>query len=165
MSDDQKDNESTHQIDGIVEDRQRKPPIYFKILYFGLIAWALVFMAYYLLSGWSSQEEFKQQMSAFRAETTSAESAPPASVPSAPVAAPPIDAAALYSENCAICHGEKGEGGIGPDLRSENFEYGLSTQQISQSITQGRPGGMPAFGNQLSSDKIGALAAFVLGLK
>ncbi len=49
-------------FDGIKENRDTKPPLYFTILYYGLIAWGLVFMAYYLLSGWSSHQEFKEKM-------------------------------------------------------------------------------------------------------
>ncbi len=55
------DQEAT--IDDIRESGN-EPPLYFKILYYGLIAWAVVFMAYYLLSGWSSHEEFRQKMEA-----------------------------------------------------------------------------------------------------
>ncbi|HEB68914.1 MAG TPA: hypothetical protein ENI88_04760 [Desulfobulbus sp.] len=49
-------------FDGIKENRETKPPVYFNILYYGLIAWGLVFIAYFLLSGWSSHQEFKDKM-------------------------------------------------------------------------------------------------------
>lgn len=49
-------------FDGIRENRQTKPPAYFNLLYYGLIIWGLVFMGYYLLSGWSSHEEFQEKM-------------------------------------------------------------------------------------------------------
>ncbi|MFH7320218.1 hypothetical protein ACHHRT_06315 [Desulfurivibrio sp. D14AmB] len=39
-------------------------PIYFKVLYFGLVAWAVVFAGYYLFSGWSSGAEFERKMEA-----------------------------------------------------------------------------------------------------
>ena len=51
-------------FDGIRENRETKPPVYFNILFYGLIAWGLVFMAYFLLSGWSSHDEFKTKMEA-----------------------------------------------------------------------------------------------------
>jgi len=51
-------------FDGIKENRETKPPIYFNILYYGLIVWAIFFMAYYLFSGWSSHGEFKAKMEA-----------------------------------------------------------------------------------------------------
>ena len=56
--------------DGIVEDRQQAPPVYFNILFYGLIIWGVIFMAYYLLSGWSSDAEFQQKMNTHQEQTT-----------------------------------------------------------------------------------------------
>ncbi|MDF1578177.1 MAG: cbb3-type cytochrome c oxidase N-terminal domain-containing protein [Desulfobulbales bacterium] len=53
--------------DGIREE-PNKPPVYFNVLYYGTILWAVVFCAYYLLSGWSSHGEFKEEMSAYEQE-------------------------------------------------------------------------------------------------
>lgn len=47
--------------DGI-KDSHRKPPAYFNVLFYGLIIWGVAFSAYFILSGWSSHEEFKQKM-------------------------------------------------------------------------------------------------------
>ena len=46
--------------DGIVEDREQAPPVYFTILFYGLIIWGVAFMAFYLLSGWSAEAEFQE---------------------------------------------------------------------------------------------------------
>jgi cytochrome c oxidase cbb3-type subunit 3 len=51
-------------FDGIRENRENKPPAYFNILFYGLILWGLIFMGYYLLSGWSSQGELLEKMDA-----------------------------------------------------------------------------------------------------
>lgn len=56
-------------FDGIKENRQTKPPAYFNILYYGLIIWGIIFMSYYLLSGWSSHGEFQEKMTAHQART------------------------------------------------------------------------------------------------
>jgi len=56
--------------DGIVEDRQQAPPVYFNILFYGLIIWGVIFMAYYLFSGWSSDAEFQQKMTTHQEQTT-----------------------------------------------------------------------------------------------
>ena len=50
-------------FDGIKENRENKPPSYFNILFYGLIIWGVIFMGYYLLSGWSSHGEFQAKMS------------------------------------------------------------------------------------------------------
>ncbi len=51
-------------FDGIREDKERKPPAYFNILFYGLIIWGVIFMGYYLFSGWSSHDEFQEKMNA-----------------------------------------------------------------------------------------------------
>ena len=59
---DQMDQHNEAHADGIVEDRKQAPPAYFNILFYGLIIWGVIFMAYFLLSGWSSHQEFEQKM-------------------------------------------------------------------------------------------------------
>lgn len=146
--------------DGIIEDREQRPPVYFYILFFGLIIWGVIFMAYYLFSGWSSDAEFQQKMTEHK---TQVEQAAPVAAPTttAPVS---INAATLFADNCAVCHGSHGEGGIGPALNGANYTYGKDVTAIKTSITSGRPNGMPNFGNQLSAAEISALAEYLLKL-
>ncbi len=48
--------------DGIRE-RYAPMPFYFKVLFGGLLVWAVVFTGYFLLSGWSSSDYFERKMS------------------------------------------------------------------------------------------------------
>ena len=50
-------------FDGIQEGK-KGPPAYFNILFYGLIIWGVIFMGYYLMSGWSSHGEFEEKMNA-----------------------------------------------------------------------------------------------------
>lgn len=54
---------SMEPFDGI-KDNHKKAPTYFNVLYYGLIIWGLAFSAYFILTGWSSHEEFQQKMTA-----------------------------------------------------------------------------------------------------
>jgi cytochrome c oxidase cbb3-type subunit 3 len=56
--------DSNEPFDGIKENRENKPPAYFNILFYGLIIWGVIFMGYYLFSGWSSHSELQEKMSA-----------------------------------------------------------------------------------------------------
>ena len=155
-----------HEVDGIVEDRATRPPAYFSLLYYGLILWGVAFSAYYLLSGWSSSAEYAENKAAHEAQVAAAVPAPAAAA--APAADPAALTAAgkeLFASNCASCHGAEGKGGIGPDLSSANYKFGNNHDAVLSSIRDGRPGGMPAYGNQLSSAQIEALAAFCLSLQ
>ncbi|NTV13575.1 MAG: hypothetical protein HGA96_06555 [Desulfobulbaceae bacterium] len=62
-------SEQNDPFDGIKENRENKPPAYFNALYFGLIIWGIIFMGYYLLSGWSSHSEFQEKMQAHQTQT------------------------------------------------------------------------------------------------
>lgn len=65
------DPHSDDHADGIIEDRNQAPPVYFNILFYGLIIWGVIFMAYFLLSGWSSHQEFEQKMEAHQQQAIS----------------------------------------------------------------------------------------------
>jgi len=181
-----------HDYDGITEDRERRPPVYFTVLFYGLIIWAVAFCAFYLLSGWSSDAEFQVKMQAHeekyqspaappaaKAEPADQPAAPPqtpgpataagtaaTAATAAPAAAGQPDAKALYAGKCAMCHGADGKGGFGSDLTSAAYVYGKHREAIAASITQGRGNGkMPAFDGQLKREEIDALADYLLSLK
>ncbi len=44
-------------------------PIYYKVLFAGLVSWAVIFSAYFLFSGWSSSAEFEEKMAAHQEQT------------------------------------------------------------------------------------------------
>ena len=65
------DKAQNEPFDGIKENRENKPPPYFNILYYGLILWGIIFMGYYLFSGWSSHDEFQEKMKAHQEQVSS----------------------------------------------------------------------------------------------
>ena len=75
---------------------------------------------------------------------------------------PRADGPRLYTWfNCAGCHGGKGGGGIGPPLADNDWIYGGQPENIFQTIVQGRPNGMPAFGSQIADAQLWKIVAFV----
>jgi len=154
--------------DGIVEDREKAPPVYFTVLFYGLIIWGVAFMAFYLLSGWSSDAEFQEKMAAHKGESPAQqqEVAPAPAAPTPATAAVPAVAAdgkTLFKKHCAGCHGAEGKGAFGPDL-SADYKYGKTNMAAQESITSGRPGNMPGFEQKLSKDEIETLTEFILSL-
>lgn len=62
-------NESTNEhFDGIKENRDNPPPVYFSALFYGFIIFGIVYAAFYLFSGWSSQHEFQEEMKEHQAK-------------------------------------------------------------------------------------------------
>jgi cytochrome c oxidase cbb3-type subunit 3 len=70
----------------------------------------------------------------------------------------------VFAERCAPCHGVDARGLIGADLTRKDFKYGKTRAALTETISKGRPGGMPAFGNNLSGEKIEGLIQFILSL-
>lgn len=89
------------------------------------------------------------------------ESGPRAATTTLPVR-PDVEAAALYDQNCATCHGPGGTGiqGSGaPALAGA----GLTPQAVADRVIEGSPG-MPAYRSVLSDAEIAALSTYVSDL-
>ena len=80
----------------------------------------------------------------------------------------------LYTQNCARCHGADGRSqtGLGQlydatDLTDARWwrDQHITDRRLTNSITNGKKGGMPAFGKKLSRTDIAALVAFVRTFK
>lgn len=62
--------------------------------------------------------------------------------------------------NCSGCHA-MGGGGMGPPLMDAEWIYGSDADEIFRTIVQGRPNGMPAFGNKIVADQVWQLVSYV----
>jgi cytochrome c oxidase cbb3-type subunit 3 len=62
--------------------------------------------------------------------------------------------------NCTGCH-FNGGGGNGPPLMDDSWIYGGRIDQIFNSIYQGRPNGMPAWGGKIPEPQIWEIATYV----
>ena len=77
------------------------------------------------------------------------------------VQAAPLDGANLYSKNCAVCHGQTGNGGMGVPLALTSFQATIDDDYLRRTIRHGRPGRvMPAF-NTLSDAEVDAIVKYV----
>lgn len=77
------------------------------------------------------------------------------------------DGIALYQENCADCHGEKGQGDIeqgAPNLTDAIWFYGNKADQIIAQINAPRHGVMPAWGERLGEASVKQLAVYIHSL-
>ncbi|PLX90396.1 MAG: cytochrome C oxidase Cbb3 [Desulfuromonas sp.] len=63
----------------------------------------------------------------------------------------------VYQQNCAPCHGDQLEGGIGPELEGENYDDEILFELIYGGITDN---GMPSFAN-LGSQKVWQMVNFI----
>ncbi len=66
--------------------------------------------------------------------------------------------------NCVYCHGAEGSGLMGPALNGHGWRYGGTPAEIFNSIHDGRPKGMPAWGARLPPQEIWRLTAYIESL-
>lgn len=163
MSDENRD------YDGIRYKSPDKQPLLFRILHYSLAVWGVLFMAYFLLSGWSSEAEYANIK---KAKETRLAAAKAKQAETGPIPTHEEDRTKRlmdegkkeYAARCAACHGPDGKGGIGPDLTTKNYKYGRTAPEVTKSVVEGRPGGMPGFKNDLSQEKLEGVVQYVLSL-
>ena len=71
----------------------------------------------------------------------------------------------FVSYNCADCHGSEGSGGTGPSLQDGRSHFGSSVGDVYESIEEGRPDGMPAWGGRIPESQVWALVSYVRSLE
>jgi len=161
-----------HDYDGIKYREEKQSPAVFRILLMVLVVWAVSFMGYYLFSGWSSHTEAdaakkardSQKQSAHKAvETTGSGEGYQGG--GHKVETYVAAGKQLFGTLCVACHGESAKGGVGPDLTVSKYKYGKARLDITKSISEGRPGGMPSFSSQTNSEQIESIVEFLLTLK
>lgn len=77
------------------------------------------------------------------------------------------DGATLYADNCAVCHGDNGEGSAelgSPRLSDSIWIYGGDLESIIQTVSRSRAGVMPAWDERLDQATIRSLAVYVHSL-
>lgn len=70
----------------------------------------------------------------------------------------------FISYNCLDCHGADGSGAMGPSLADGRWHFGGDDSELFESIYQGRPDGMPAWGSAIAADQIWMLVSYVKSL-
>jgi cytochrome c oxidase cbb3-type subunit 3 len=76
-----------------------------------------------------------------------------------------LGAKLFISYNCADCHGAEGSGFMAPTLQDGRWHFGGSDQELFESIYEGRPDGMPAWGSLIADDQIWMLVSYVRTLQ
>jgi len=70
----------------------------------------------------------------------------------------------FLSYNCVDCHGVDASGAMGPSLADGRWHFGGEDAEVFESIYQGRPEGMPAWGSTIQPEQIWMLVAYVKSL-
>jgi len=72
----------------------------------------------------------------------------------------------IFTTNCVACHGDKGQGGVGPNLTDKFWLHGGDIKSIFKTLTHGVPEkGMIAWNKTLNPLQIQKVASFILSLQ
>lgn len=146
------------------QESGNRPPVISLLLFAGVIVFLVRYIAAYTpaISGWSFYTKFEQE----RATTATAHNISKAKTPAMYIGNSMAITAgkSLFESNCAPCHKADASGGIGPNLRGK-LNYGSTPDNIYETISNGRPNGMPPFGQPLGDDRIYRIIAFLESIR
>ena len=161
-----------HVYDGIVEHDNRLP-LWWLVTLWGAIAFAIaywgVYEEFHVLPG--PHEAFVAELADIQkqADDKAAKAPPP---DDSVLLARTQDAAAVerghavYLANCLPCHGDKGQGVVGPNLTDESWLHGDRPGDIHKTVSEGVVAkGMPAWKPVLGAEKVNDVVTYVLTLK
>ena len=161
------DIDTGHNYDGIRELDNITPP-WFTAAFLASIVFGIIYMVRYHVTNSAPLmiEEYTQQM----AEAAKAKPVNTSSVDENSVELLGENdiqmGKVLYEKNCAVCHGNKGEGNVGPNLTDEYWLHKGSIKDVFYSIKYGWvEKGMKAWKDDFSPDQIAQLASFVTTMK
>lgn len=73
---------------------------------------------------------------------------------------------AVFMTNCAACHGESGEGGVGPNLTDDYWLHGGDIKDVFKTVKYGYPDkGMKAWQQDLGARQIHEVSSYIKSLQ
>lgn len=161
-----------HDYDGIRELDNHLPPWWVN-LFILCVIWSVGYMWYYHWggNGPNQDEYYKMEVAAAKKEIAAALAGKADAVNEGNVTAL-TDAAAIgegemiFKNVCAACHGQLGEGLVGPNFTDEYWLHGGGIKNVFKVIKHGVPEkGMIAWESQLKPADIQKVASYILTLK
>lgn len=158
-----------HEYDGIRELDNSLPPWWVALFYI-TIAFGVVYLFYYHVSGsgLSSQEEYELEMEKAEEAVAAFVARQGDQVDETNVVALEDEneislGKAIYEVNCVACHGALGEGGIGPNFSDEYWIHGGDIKDLFRTIKYGVPEkGMISWQTQLRPAEMQRVASYIL---
>lgn len=166
----EKDITIDHEYDGITE-LDNPVPIWFNALFYGTIFFGLVYLMVYHVFGWGLNQDQEYVREVELAEKAKQEYLAQAanlvdenSVEFNAALAPA--GKAIFTANCAACHGANGEGQIGPNLTDRFWLHGGEIKDLFKTIKYGVPEkGMVPWEQTLTPGQIAEVASYIVTLR
>ncbi len=161
-----------HNYDGIKELDNNLPP-WWKYMFYATILSGVIYMVHYhvLKTGDLQTAEYNKAMAQAKIEVdefmkTSANNVDENSVKLLTEASDITAGKTIFTANCAACHGQLGEGTVGPNFTDEYWIHGGGVQDIFKSIKYGWvEKGMKSWKEDLSPMQIAQVTSYIKSLK
>ncbi|MEQ8713763.1 MAG: cbb3-type cytochrome c oxidase N-terminal domain-containing protein [Cyclobacteriaceae bacterium] len=158
-----------HEYDGIRELDNHLPP-WWKWLFYFTIAWSVVYLIVYHVTGTLplQEEEYQMELAEARSavearQVASTESIDESTVEFSDDPGHLANGQKLYERNCAVCHQNDGGGLVGPNFTDKYWIHGGSMQDIFRVVKYGVPEkGMIAWQDQLSPADMRDVSSYIL---
>ncbi|KAA3437127.1 c-type cytochrome [Rufibacter hautae] len=160
-----------HTYDGIFEFDNDLPP-WWKYMFYATIVFGVAYLLHYHVF-----QSGNLQIAEYQAEVQQASLLNPAGNSEGNVnevtnfkpltEAPKLEAGkAAFIQNCAACHGQEGQGVVGPNLTDEFWLHGGDVNDIYKTIKYGVTSkGMVAWQKKLSDDQILEVSSYILSIQ
>ncbi len=174
------ENNTGHIWDDNLRELDNPPPRWWTIAFWVSMAWVVVYAVLYPMFpgisgntkgilGWSQVKEYNEgfaEVMTARADyearikgMSAAEILTNPDLKNYTLAAAKV----LFGENCASCHGSKGQGGPSfPVLVDDDWLFGSSAEIVEQTITHGRKGMMTANSSTMSEAEIDQMSQDIM---
>lgn len=166
----EKDITIDHAYDGITE-LDNPVPIWFNALFYGTIFFGLIYLLVYHVFGWGMNQDQEYLHEVAKAEQTKQEYLAQAAnlVDESTVvfeAGLAPAGKAIFTANCAACHGANGEGTIGPNLTDKFWLHGGEIKDVFKTVKYGVPEkGMVPWEQTLTPGQIAEVSSYILTLR
>lgn len=159
-----------HDYDGIKELDNRIPP-WFSWLFYVTIIFSVWYMIHYHVLGTGKLQAEEYQAEVQLAELKRAELIRSGAFINEETVTLLSDAAdllsgkAIYDANCVACHGQYGEGLVGPNLTDDYWVHGGGIKNVFKITKYGVPAkGMIAWQSQLSPNQMQEVSSYIISL-
>ena len=167
---DEKDLMMDHEFDGIHE-LDNPVPVWFNALFYGTIFFGICYLLFYQVFGWGLNQDQEYVAEMEQAEIAKKEFLAKSSnqidentvvfdANMAPAGK------ALFAANCSVCHGNNGEGTIGPNLTDRFWLHGGEIKDVFRTVKYGVPEkGMVPWEQTLTPAQIAEVSSYILTLR
>ncbi len=168
----EKDLVIEHAYDGI-QELDNPVPAWFNILFFGTMLFAAGYLFYYHIGGYGDLQDTEYAKEMVKADEQkalylekSANAIDEHSVKLDQAANILEEGKNIFKGNCVVCHGDAGQGGIGPNLTDAYWLHGGGIQHVFKTIKYGVPEkGMVSWEKNLNPKQISAVANYIISLE